>query len=379
MNIFNKKIPEISIILPCRNEEKALGFCFENIKEVIKKNNLDAEIIVSDSSSDKSPEIAKKWGVVLVKHDKEGYGNAYLEGFKHAKGKYIFMADADGTYDFREIPKFIHYLKNGYDFVIGNRFGGRIEKKAMPWSHKYLGNPVLSFLLRSFFKTKIRDAHCGMRAIKKDALVKLDLKTTGMEFASEMIIKALKNNLKIKEIPINYFCRKGKSKLRSLSDGWRHLRFMLLYSPLFLFLIPGFVLLLLGLFSGILIYSGIGFFGVTFLYHPLFLSSLFLISGYQIILFFIFAKTYAINQLGDKPVLNNFYKFFSVEFGILIGLLFIVGGLIIYSCLFSGWLKSFGEFGITETKNSILAFTFIILGIQTISSSFMLSILGIKK
>ncbi len=373
------KIPEISIILPCRNEEKALSFCLENIKEVIKKNDLNAEIIVSDSSSDKSPEIAKEHSVVLIKHNKEGYGNAYLEGLKHAKGEYIFMADADGTYDFREIPKFINYLKNGYGFVIGNRFGGRIEKKAMPWSHKYLGNPVLSFLLRSFFKTKIRDAHCGMRAIKKDALIKLDLKTTGMEFASEMIIKALRNNLKIKEIPINYSCRKGKSKLRSLSDGWRHLRFMLLYSPFFLFLIPGFILLLLGIISGILIYSGIGFFGMTFFYHPLFLSSLFLISGYQIILFFIFAKTYAINQLGDKPVLNNFYKFFSVEFGILVGLLFIVGGLIIYSCLFSGWLKSFGEFGIAETKNSILAFTFIILGIQTISSSFMLSILGIKK
>jgi len=234
--------PEISVILPCRNEEQALPFCLKQIKETIKKNNLSAEIIVSDSSTDKSPEIANRENLVLVKHDKEGYGMAYLEAFKIAKGKYIFMADADGTYDFGEIPNFIRYLKEGYDLVLGNRFAGEIEKGAMPLQNKYLGNPILSGILRFFFKTKIKDSQSGMRAITKKALQKLNLQTAGMEFASETIIKALKNNLKIKEIPINYYKRKGLSKLRPFSDAWKHIRFMLLYSPLFLFFIPRFPL-----------------------------------------------------------------------------------------------------------------------------------------
>jgi glycosyltransferase involved in cell wall biosynthesis len=250
------KSPEISIVLPCRNEEETLDYCLLEIERVIKKNNLNSEIIVSDSSTDKSPEIAKKHGVIIIKHDKEGYGNAYLEGFKIAKGKYIFMADSDGTYNFEDIPKFIYYLKNDYDLVIGNRFSGKMDKHAMSWSHKHIGNPILSGILRLFFKTNIKDAHSGIRAIKKESLDKLSLSTTGMEFASEMIIKSVKNDLKIKEIPTDYYKRKGKSKLKSIPDGWRHLRFMLLYCPLFLFLIPGIVLLFLGLISGAWVYFG---------------------------------------------------------------------------------------------------------------------------
>jgi glycosyltransferase involved in cell wall biosynthesis len=375
-----KKTPEISIILPCRNEEKALDFCLTQVKKVIKENNLNAEVIVSDSSTDSSPEIALKQRVILVKHNKEGYGNAYLEGLKYAKGKYIFMADADGTYDFAEIPKFTEKLKEGYDFILGDRFKGKMEKNAMSWTHKYIGNPALSSLLRLFFKTKIHDVHCGMRMIKKDALERLDLKTTGMEFASEMIIQALKNNLKIKEIPINYYKRRGKSKLNSIPDGWRHLRFMLLYSPMFLFFIPGIILILLGFISGALIYFGADIFGRVFFYHPIFLSSLCLISGYQFIIFFLFAKTYAINNLGDKPILNKFYKTFSIESGSILGLLLVIGGIIIYLLLFSNWIETnFGNFEAIQTKNAIVAFTLIILGVQTFSSSFMLSILGIKN
>jgi glycosyltransferase involved in cell wall biosynthesis len=218
--------PEISIILPCQNEEEALPFCLEKIQKVIQENNLSAEIIVSDSSTDKSPEIAKSYGVILVKHNKNGYGVAYQEGIAHAKGQYIFMADADNTYDFSKIPEFINELKNGYDFVLGDRLSGKIEYKAMPWLNRYIGTPILSLILRIFFGAEIKDSQSGMRALNKESLEKLNLRTTGMEFASEMIIKAIKNNLKIKEIPVNYYKRKGISKLKPFPDGWKHLRFM---------------------------------------------------------------------------------------------------------------------------------------------------------
>ncbi len=236
MKNFRQKSPNLTIILPCRNEQAALPHCLFQIKEVINQNNLDAELIISDSSSDKSIEVIKQFAtkypkklkIKIVKHNKEGYGNAYLEAFKHASGDYIFMADCDGSYDFNEIPNFLKHFPE-YDFVIGNRFAGKFEPESMPWSHKYLGNPILSGLLRSFYGTSIKDCHCGMRAIKTDCLNKLDLKTTGMEFASEMIIKASKNNLKIKQIPIDYKKRIGTSKLKTFSDGWRHLKLIFLY------------------------------------------------------------------------------------------------------------------------------------------------------
>jgi len=352
----NKK-PEISIILPCQNEAEALPFCLNQIKKVIKENNLSAEIIVSDSSTDKSPEIAKKENVILLKHDKDGYGIAYLEAFKVANGKYIFMADADGTYDFNEIPRFLKQLKNGYDFVIGDRFGGKMEKGAMPLLHK-LGNPLLSGTLRLFFGTAINDSHCGMRAIRKDSLQKLSLQTTGMEFASEMVIKSLKNNLKIKELPINYYKRKGKSKLKPMADSWKHMRFMLLYSPLFLFLIPGLMLFLAGAASMLWFYlktPGLMFF-----------SSIFAISGYQLIVFSIFAKTYSITHLKEKPgFMNKIYKYLTIERASILGILVILCGL--------------GLGGLNEIKNSIIALTIITIGVQTIFSSFMLSILSIKE
>lgn len=371
---------DLSIILPCRNEEKALGNCIKQIKKVIKDNELDAEIIVSDSSIDKSPEIAKKNKTILIKHDKEGYGNAYLEAFKHAKGKYFFMADCDGTYDFNEIPKFLRYLKEGYDFVIGDRFKGYIEKNAMPISHKYIGNPVLSSILRLFFKSNIQDVHCGMRAISSSSLKKLNLQTTGMEFASEMIIKAVKNKLKIKQTSINYYKRKGKSKLKSLSDGWRHLRFMLLYSPLFLFFIPGIFLFLSGIILNFIFYFlQVSIFGIKFFYHPLFFSSLLTITGYQLVVFSLFAKTYAITHLHEKNnLINKLYKYLTIENVSLFGLSIIFLGVLLYVFIITKWVVS-GFSQLNEIKNSIIGLTLITLGIQTVFSSFMLSILGIKE
>ena len=375
------KKPEISIILPCRNEEQALDFCLKQIKQVIKTKKINAEIIVSDSSTDNSPKIAKKHKVNIIKHNKEGYGNAYIEAFPHAKANYIFMADCDGTYDFNEIPKFIEELKQGADFIIGNRFSGNIEPGAMSFSHKFIGNPILSFILRLFFFTKIKDTQSGMRAITKQALNNLNLKTTGMELASEMIIKAIRNKLKIKELPISYYKRKGISKLKPFSDAWKHLRFMLLYSPLFLFFIPGIILFLIGLISMILLYlSKINLFGIQLFYHPMFISALLIIIGYQLIFFAFFAKSYSLNHLGENEsnLMKKLYKLVTIEKASIFGILTAVIGLIIYTIIFINWLKS-GFGALNEIKNSIVALTFITLGIQTIFYSFMLSILGIKE
>ncbi len=371
---------ELSIILPCRNEEEALDYCLNQIKEVVRENDIRAEIIVSDSSIDSSPDIARKHQVKLVKHDKEGYGIAYLEGFYHTRGTYVFLADCDGTYDFHEIPRFLKYLREGYDFVLGDRFKNKMDKGAMSFSHKYIGNPILSGIFRFFFHSKVHDVHCGMRALSKSALDKLNLRTVGMEFASEMVIKAVKNNLKIKELPISYSRRIGQSKLSSIPDAWRHLRFMLIYSPVFLFFIPGVVLLMLGLLSMVWIYVGAPeIFGKVLVYHPLFLSSLLIIVGYQLVIFSAFAKTYLMVHLGEESrIIHKLHRYITIERASLLGIFVCLIGAAIFVAIFLGWAKS--DFGsLNQVKNSILALTLMVFGIQTIFSSFILSILGIKE
>ncbi len=368
--------PELTIILPCQNEEKSLAFCLDSIKKL--KGNF--EIIVSDSSEDSSPQIASNYHVKLLKHDKDGYGAAYLEAFRKAQGKYIFMADADGSYSFEDVPIFIEELKKGYDLVLGDRFSGRMEKGAMPFLHRYLGNPLLSSLLRIFFKNKIKDPHSGMRAVRKSFLEKLNLRTTGMEFASEMIIKAIKAKGRIKEIPIDYKKREGKSKLKSFSDGWRHLRFMLLYSPYFLFFLPGLIIFLLGAFTLGWFYFGTPhLFGLNFYIHPMFISSLLAVLGYQLIVFSLFAKTYSIVHLGEEdPKTEKIYRYLTIEKATFLGGSAVLLGLVILLVILFKWLKT--DFGaLNEIKNSIVALTLIILGFQTIFSSFILSILGIKE
>lgn len=372
--------PILSVVLPCRNEEESLGFCIDEIKEVIANSSIDAEIVVSDSSIDRSPEIARNAGVVLVKHDKEGYGRAYIEGFKGASGKYLFLADADGTYDFHEIPNFIKYLDEGYDFVIGNRFGGKMDDNAMPWLHRYIGKPIFSFLFKLFFGLNSGDIHCGMRAISREALDKLNLKTTGMEFASEMIIMAAKKNLKIKEVPIDYRGRKGESKLRSFSDGWRHLRFLLLYSPLYLFLIPGLILFIVGILgTGLLYFDKLNLFGKQLYYHPLFITALAITIGYQLIFFAFFAKTFAVNHLGENDRITEWlFKRITIERAGIFGIILIVLGLLPFFFILYNWVGS-GFPEISEIKNSLIAFVLVALGFQTIFSAFMLSILGIRE
>ena len=377
--------PELSIILPVLNEEKSISSCLSEIMSVINKNELNAEIIIVDNgSTDRTrDEIFKLKGVLkntkLVKHTIRGYGSAYLRGFEVANGKYIFMADADGSYDFNEIPKFLESLRKGYDFVIGNRFNRNMEKGAMPWHHRLIGNPILSGILRLFFKTKVGDSHCGMRAIRKNSLKKLDLRTTGMEFASEMVIKAAKKRLRIMEIPIKYHKRKGDSKLRSFRDGWRHLRFMLLYAPLFLFFIPGIFLFLVGLTSMILFYFiNVQVLMIQFYYHPMFISSIFMLVGYQIVIFSLFAKTYAINHLGEPKVFDEIYRHVKLERVILFSGIMVLFSLILFGKIFVNWWW-FDFNPLEATKDSIIALTLLMLGVQSVFSAFMLSVLGIKE
>ncbi|MDD2807225.1 MAG: glycosyltransferase family 2 protein [Patescibacteria group bacterium] len=371
---------DVSVVLPCRNEMAALPACLEQIIEVFKLSNLVGEIIVSDSSSDQSPEIARRYGAVLIKHDCEGYGVACRQGLAAACGQYIFLADADGSYDFREIPNFINKLTAGSDFVIGNRFGGKIETGSMPWLHRYIGNPLLSSILRFLFHAQVTDVHCGLRAISRQALNQITLYTSGMEFASEMVIQAVKKNLQISELPISYHSRKGKSKLKPLADGWRHLRFMLLYSPLFLFLVPGLIFFSLGLVITFWIYGNFPFlFGRHFSYHPMFLGLILIISGYQLMFFALFAKTYAIIHLGDSSKIINFIqRHITIEKASLLGTALVILGSIIFVFIFWKWYQN--NFGaLEEIKNSIMALTFMVVGLQTIFSSFMLSILGIQE
>lgn len=378
--------PEISILLPCLNEEKALRACLLEAIETIKEHSLDAEVLVIDNgSTDRSAEVVKEISdhfpkVRLLTENRRGYGSAYLKGLMEARGEYIFMADCDGTYDFKDIPRFINELKKGSDLVVGNRFSGNMHKDSMPWLHQYIGNPFLSFIVKKFFGVKINDIHCGARAISKKALEKITIYTIGMEFASEMIIKAAKRKLKITEVSISYKQRTGESKLRSFSDGWRHLRFILLYSPNVLFFIPGFLMFVIGFFSFASFYfTDPTIFGITLYVHPLFLSSLLLISGYQLIFFAGFARTYAITHLGDHDEkLESLYKHITIEKAGVAGILLALLGSSLFAYIFVKWLQS-GFGSMNEVRNSLLALTLLTLGIQTFFNAFMLSILGIKE
>ena len=374
--------PEVSVVLPCLNEEATIGACIKNIKNVFKKENITGEIIVSDNgSTDNSVMIANSLNTRVINQPLKGYGAACLKGIHEARGKFIVMGDSDATYNFLEIPELIKPLKNGYDFVIGNRFKGRIKKGAMPWSHRYIGNPFLSFIVNRFFKTNLSDVHSGFRAFTKEAFETMNLKTTGMEFASEMVISAVKNRLKIYEVPISYNKRKGKSKLKSFSDGWRHLRFILMYSPTYLFLVPGLFLFLVGLAGITLLRQGpLSVSGFNIDIHFMLLSSLLTLLGYQIINLGLCARTYAITIGFEKhdKLIDFIAKYISLERGMIIGLgIFLIGFFIILKILIN-WIN--GDFSsMNEIRNIIFSMTILIVGVQTIFSSFFLSMLLVEK
>ena len=346
----------VSVILPCRNEERTIGECIRKAKKALNDNGIEGEIIISDSSHDDSAGIAKRLGVKVVRHSKEGYGYAYHEGIKAAKGSIIIMGDADNTYDFSEIPKLISKCQNN-DIVIGSRFKGKITKGAMPWLHQYIGNPALSFLLRLFFGIKVKDTQSGFRLVKKEAWKKLNLQTNGMEFASEMLIKAAILRMKIAEVPITYYPREvgSESKLRSFRDGWKHLRFMLLYSNSLVFLIPGSIFLLAGILSFIFYRNLL----------PLtYIASFLTIVGYQIILLGLFAKVYASVHLKTGSRFVDFVnRHISLEKAIFASLLLI----------------ALSHASLYFTKNLVIFMTLVIIGIQSFFGALFLSIIGIEE
>jgi glycosyltransferase involved in cell wall biosynthesis len=375
---------DVSVVLPCLNEEQTLGICIDKAKQVFREQNWNGEVIVvvDNATVDDSAKIAKQHGATVILETRRGPGYACLTGFSVAKGKYVVLADSDDTYDLMEMPKLLEPVKKGEaDLVLGSRMKGTILPGAMPWLHRYFGNPFQSLLFRLFFGSDISDEHSGFRAISKKALENLDLKCGGFDYTVEMLIKAVKKGLRIKEVPITYHPRIGTvSKLRAIPDGWRHLRFMLLYSPDYLFMIPGLAMFIIGLTLMILLLGGqTVIFGVVLDIHPMVLGSLLTLAGYQVIFFGLYARAYAVaNRLEESDRLVSFIsRHVPLERGLLIGVVVIIVGIAINIGILSEWLKGGGE--LSEMRSAIFALTLVILGVQTFSSAFFLSILGIEK
>lgn len=371
---------DVSVVMPCLNEEATLGTCIQKIKRAFQEHGILGEIVVADNgSTDRSVAIAEGLGARVVHQPKKGYGNAYHKGIEEAKGKFIIIGDSDDTYDFLIINDFIQPLRDGYDFVMGNRFAYKHEKGAMPFLHKYVGNPVLSGILRVLFTVGVRDAHCGMRSFTKEAYRRLNLHTTGMEYASEMVIMAGKKGLKIKEIPIHYYVRKGESKLNTFSDGWRHLKFMLVYSPTYVFLIPGVTLFVFGVaVLAAMAFGPVRIGALQLDLHPMFLGALATILGYQTIIIGLFTKMYTVRINLEEPsrLVRWMGKYFSVERGLLLALLCLLAGFALAIWVVMEWQRSgFGD--LYEIRRSLIAMTLLILGFQTVFFSFFLSILSI--
>jgi len=369
---------EVSVVIPSLNEEATIGLCIEKIWKVFQEHNINGEIIVADNSIDSTPEIAKSLGAVVVTPDRRGYGYACRYGFKHAKGKYIVIGDADNTYDFSEIVKLIEPLrKDEADIVIGSRFKGCIEKNAMPLLHKYIGNPLLTFFINLFFKAGVSDANSGFRAFKRESLEVMDLKSDGMEFASEMIIKAIKKGLRIREVPITYHPRMaGKSKLKSFSDGWRHLKFMLLFTPKYVYFIPSLASLIFGLFMLLIALTNIHL-GYSPGVHSSILGGMFTILGYNIFMMGIFTDTYIARKIHVEmsKITMTILRKVTVERGIFMGIVLALIGFAYTIYLFNIWISS--SFRILPIRGqNVIGFTLIILGLQTIFYSILLSILS---
>jgi glycosyltransferase involved in cell wall biosynthesis len=373
---------ELSIVMPCLNEEETIGACVEKAMKGIALSGMPGEVIVADNgSTDLSIEIAKKLGAIVVNVNEKGYGNAYKGGLAKAQGKYIIMGDSDDTYDFSDIAPFISKLKEGYDLIVGSRLKGDIKKGAMPFLHRYVGTPVIAFLLNLFFKTGISDPNGGMRGLTKEALEKMSLQSGGMEFASEMIINASREGLKITEVPIPYYARKGESKLNTFRDGWRHLRFMLFFAPTYLFLIPGFFIFILGITLLLITLPGPFKFGALKMdIHFQVLGSALAILGSQTISTGLFAKCYAYTEGYEAKdrFINIFLKLFTLERGIYIGVSLFLAGLLVNSYILLKWVNS-GFGALSEVRTAMLGLTLVILGVQAFFSSFFISILILKK
>lgn len=378
---------ELSIVMPCLNEAETLAVCINKAQSFFERENINGEVIIADNgSTDGSQKIATDLNARMVNVPQKGYGSALRGGIEAANGKYVIMGDADDSYDFSNLMPYVIKLREGYDLVMGNRFKGGIKKGAMPFLHKYLGNPVLSFIGRLFFKSKIGDFHCGLRGFSKEAYYKMELKTTGMEFASEMIVKSSLKDLKITEVN-TILSPDGRSRpphLNTWRDGWRHLRFLVLYSPNWLFLIPGLLLFIFGIItSSFLLFGTVSIGSVNFGVHTLLFTSGFVLIGFQFILFYGLTKVFTVeNELLPKSnKYDKLFKLINLEKGLIVGAILVIIGIILsFSAYFDWQAINFGDIENTSTLRSVIpAITLMLLGVQVILFSLFFSILGLKK
>lgn len=371
--------PRVSVVIPCLNEAESIEACVTRASAAMREHGISGEVVVADNgSTDGSAEIASAAGARVVRERRRGYGSAYLAGFAAARGEYIVMADADLTYDFAYIPRFTAELDDGADLVMGDRMDN-IEPGAMPWHHRYIGNPALSGVLNLFYRTGVRDAHCGMRAVRRSALPALDLRTSGMEFASEMVIRAAKARLEIRQFPIAYHPREGESKLSSFSDGWRHLRFLLVHSPTHLFIVPGLVLGALGALAMLVVATQLPMLGRTWDIHAMIAGSLLAIVGTQILALGLCAHTYGTYFMGEREAwFDRARARYRLEHGLALGCALIATGLIVGAVIVGQWIdRGFGS--LSEQRMALLAATLVIVGLQTFFTSFLISILGLRR
>jgi glycosyltransferase involved in cell wall biosynthesis len=371
--------PRVSVVIPCLNEAETIEECVSRARGVMEAMGVPGEVVVADNGSeDGSAELAERAGAHVVHEPRRGYGSAYLAGFAAAQGEYIVMADADLTYDFGYIPQFISELENGGEMVIGDRMDN-IQPGAMPWLHRYVGNPILTRTLNVFFRTGVKDAHCGMRAFRRDVLPRLDLRTTGMEFASEMVIRAAKADLEVRQFPIEYHPRGGESKLSSFRDGWRHLRFLLVHSPTYLFIVPGAIMAALGALAALTVLTNIDLFGRTWDLHAMITGALLMIVGVQVLGLGLCAHAYGTYFMGEQdPWFDRMRARFRLEHGLLLGSLIGFAGLAIAGVIVGVWInRGFGA--LSEERLAVLAAALIIVGIQVFFTSFLLSILGLRR
>ncbi len=379
---------ELTVVFPCLNEAETLAVCIQKAQQALEEGGIDGEVVVADNgSTDGSIEIAEQEGARVVHVDRRGYGAALIGGIEGARGKYILQADADDSYDLERIPLFYDKLEEGYDLVMGDRFEGGIKPNAMPFMHKYLGNPVLSFIGRLFFDSDVGDFHCGQRAYRRDKIEELDLRTTGMEFASEMIVKAELHDFEIAEVPVRLFPdgrEEGEAHLDTWRDGWRHLRFLLMYSPRWLFVYPGLFLMMLGLgLGGWLFFSPpIEIGALTLNIHTFLYAALMVLVGFQAIWFGMFSKLFAVNAglYPEQSRVDRMLGDFDLEAGLGAGALLTAAGLgfTIYALVYH--YEWFQTLGYEETLRMIIpAFTAVALGSQIMLSSFFVSTLGLPR
>jgi hypothetical protein len=369
----------VSVVIPCLNEAENIEQCVTTALRAMDLAEIPGEVVVADNGSeDASAELAELAGARVVREPLRGYGSAYLAGFAAARGEYIVMADADLTYDFNEIPRFLAELEEGGDMVIGDRMSN-IHPGAMPWHHRYIGNPLLSSFLNLLFHTGVSDAHCGMRAFRREHLQRLDLRTTGMEFASEMVVRAAKAKLDIRQLPIEYHPRGGESKLSSFRDGWRHLRFLVLHSPKHLFIVPGAAIFALGGLICVMVLAHLDVLGRQWEVHTLIAGSLLAIVGAQIVSLGLCALAYATYFMGEEdPWFERMRARFRLEHGLMLGSGVALLGLAMLAVLVLEWIHA-GLGSLAQERVAIAAATLVVLGIQIAFSSFLLSILGLRR